>query len=111
MCYPCFSVFDYVEGFVVKNDGNTVNGWAAVPFVRDDISNMYCLEVTKSYSNDDGLDAAVELMLAPLRFHKNLLFKTDTTYFKFLNRVYETEAAKNLPTPSCECVTIPHACA
>lgn len=31
-------------------------------------------------------------MLAPLSFHRGLLFKTDTSYFKFLNRLHETEA-------------------
>jgi cytokinin dehydrogenase len=114
--------FDYVEGFVVKNDGNTVNGWGAVPFVKGAISEamipahagsiMYCLEVTKSYSAADleSLDQVVEKMLAPLSFHKELLFKTDTTYAKFLDRVHEAEVEKDLPTPSCECVTVPHAC-
>jgi cytokinin dehydrogenase len=52
--------FDYVEGFVVVNDANAINGWGAVPFVRSDINAamipahagaiMYCLEVTKAYS-------------------------------------------------------------
>lgn len=112
--------FDYVEGFVVKNDANTVNGWGAVPFERTDINEamipaeaesiMYCLEVTKAYSGADDVDAVVERMLAPLSFRQELLFKTDTTYFHFLDRVYAAEAAKNLPTPSCECVSIPHAC-
>lgn len=30
-------------------------------------------------------------MLAPLSFHRELLFQTDTTYFKFLDRLHEVE--------------------
>ena len=53
--------FDYVEGFVVVNNANGINGWGSVPFGGPgDITPtmipahagtiMYCLEVTKAYS-------------------------------------------------------------
>jgi len=52
--------FDYVEGFVVVNEENPINGWGSVPFIRSEITAamipahagniMYCLEVTKAYS-------------------------------------------------------------
>ncbi|KAG0599156.1 hypothetical protein M758_12G131900 [Ceratodon purpureus] len=95
--------FDYVEGFVVMNNENAVNGWGSVPFVRSDINKamipatagsvMYCLEVTKAYfvADLESVDETVEAMLAPLSFDRDLMFKTDTTYFKFLDRVHETE--------------------
>jgi cytokinin dehydrogenase len=95
--------FDYVEGLVVMNNANAVNGWGSVPFVRSDIeeamipasagSVMYCLEVAKAYfvADLESVDQTVDALLAPLSFHRELLFKTDTTYFKFLDRVHETE--------------------
>ncbi|KAG0581883.1 hypothetical protein M758_3G016900 [Ceratodon purpureus] len=97
------SPFDYVEGFVVANNANPINGWSSVPFEASDISEamipghagpiLYCLEVTKAYSAADlhTIDEVVESMLAPLNFHRELLFKTDTSYFKFLDRLHETE--------------------
>jgi cytokinin dehydrogenase len=33
----------------------------------------------------------VEKMLAPLSFIRSLLFSTDVSYFKFLNRVHDVE--------------------
>jgi len=55
--------FDYVEGFVVVNEENPINGWSSVPFIRSEITAamipahagavMYCLEVTKAYSVSD----------------------------------------------------------
>lgn len=108
--------FDYVEGFVVINNENAVNGWGSVPFVRSEISAamipatagpvMYCLEVTKAYfvAEIETVDHTVDSMLAPLSFHRDLLFKADTTYFKFLDRVHDTEMAL---TTSWE---LPHAC-
>lgn len=55
--------FDYVEGFVVANDANPINGWGSVPFAAGDIAEamvpghagpvLYCLEVTKAYSAAD----------------------------------------------------------
>nr|PNR49871.1 hypothetical protein PHYPA_011767 [Physcomitrium patens] len=95
--------FDYVEGFVVVNDANPINGWGSVPFAPGDISEamippqagniMYCLEVTKAYSAADlhNLDQVVENMLSRLGFHRGLLFKTDTSYLKFLNRLHDVE--------------------
>ncbi|KAG0554904.1 hypothetical protein KC19_12G129000 [Ceratodon purpureus] len=98
--------FDYVEGFVVMNNENAVNGWGSVPFVRSDINKamipttagsvMYCLEVTKAYFVAD-LESVNE----------TLMFKTDTTYFKFLDRVHETEMALNTRPHACHW-TMPH---
>ena len=55
--------FDYVEGFVVVNDGNVLNGWGSVPFAPGQISAamippqagkvLYYLEVTKTYTAED----------------------------------------------------------
>lgn len=55
--------FDYVEGFVVVNDGNVLNGWGSVPFAPGQISAamippqagtvLYYLEVTKTYTAEE----------------------------------------------------------
>ena len=114
--------FDFVEGFVVLNNENSVNGWGSVPFVRSDInaamipatagSVMYCLEVTKAYfvADLESVDVTVARMLAPLSFDRELVFKTDTTFFKFLDRDHETEIAPKASN-ACQCAwNAPHAC-
>lgn len=54
------NTFDYVEGFVVINNDNPINGWKSVPFIPDHINSsmiphnagsvMYYIELTKSYN-------------------------------------------------------------
>jgi len=55
--------FDYVEGFVVANSANPINGWPSAAFAAGDVTEdmipshagqvLYCLEVTKAYSAAD----------------------------------------------------------
>lgn len=57
------ATFDYVEGFVVANSADPINGWPSVAFAAGAITQamippragpvLYCLEVTKTYSAVD----------------------------------------------------------
>eukprot|EP00249_Psilotum_nudum_P008587 c21387_g1_i1 orf=945-2039(+) len=55
--------FDYLEGFVLVNSNDPVNGWGQVPFTADSSVDpnlipptagpvLYCLEVAKTYNAD-----------------------------------------------------------
>ena len=61
-------MFDFVEGFVVCNNNDPVNGWGQVAFTLDDSDQLddfanrippdcgpilYCLELAKYYNDDD----------------------------------------------------------
>ncbi|KAH9576695.1 hypothetical protein CY35_01G177100 [Sphagnum magellanicum] len=106
-----FHTFDYIEGFVVMNNQDPINGLKSVPFSPDAdqavsatsssmlpgaaASNvLYYLEAAVGYNLADvgpALENRVEKMLAPLSFIRSLLFSTDVSYFKFLNRVHDVE--------------------
>jgi cytokinin dehydrogenase len=94
--------FDFIEGFVVMNNEDPTNGWKSVPFSPDQItasmlppdasSVLYFLEITLGYNLVDVgpvLEERVEKMLAPLNYIRSLMFSTDVSYFKFLNRIYD----------------------
>ncbi|CAK9192296.1 unnamed protein product [Sphagnum troendelagicum] len=110
--------FDYVEGFVMMNNQDPTNGWKSVPFSPDAdqaVSAMssstlpadpdaaaaaassrvlYYLEAAVGYNLADvgpALEKRVEKMLAPLSFIRSLMFSTDVSYFKFLNRIHDLE--------------------
>ncbi|KAH9546232.1 hypothetical protein CY35_12G083500 [Sphagnum magellanicum] len=103
--------FDYIEGFVVMNNQDPINGLKSIPFSPDanqavsamsssllpaaaTSSVLYYLEAAVGYNLADvgpALENRVEKMLAPLSFVQSLLFSTDVSYFKFLNRVHDVE--------------------
>ncbi|KAH9538100.1 hypothetical protein CY35_16G087800 [Sphagnum magellanicum] len=103
--------FDYIEGFVVMNNQDPINGLKSVPFLPDAdqavsamsssmlpaaaaSSVLYYLEAAVGYNLADvglALENRVEKMLAPLSFIRSLLFSTDVSYFEFLNRVHDVE--------------------
>lgn len=103
---PEDQTFDYLEGFVVCNNDDPVNGWGQVPLTPDKQVDpnlipassgpvLYCLELAKHFNNededDDTVDQIVEAMLRPLAFVPSLCFCTDLPYLEFLNRVYFQE--------------------
>eukprot|EP01018_Ginkgo_biloba_P007585 Gb_22886 [translate_table: standard] len=104
---PDGKTFDYVEGFVLANSDDPINGWHSVPmsfnssFDSQLIPNtagtmLYCLEVAFNYDHTTdfkALNKKIESMLAPLRFIKGLQFSLDLSYFDFLNRVHTAEMA------------------
>jgi cytokinin dehydrogenase len=96
--------FDFIEGFVVMNTEDPINGWKSVPFSPDQMtasmlppdagSVLYYLEITVGYNLEEvgpALEERVEKMLAPLSYIPSLMFTTDVSYFKFLNRVHDLE--------------------
>ncbi|KAH9570049.1 hypothetical protein CY35_02G019500 [Sphagnum magellanicum] len=121
--------FDYIEGFVVMNNQDPINGLKSVPFSPDAdqavsamsssmlpggataaaSSMLYFLEVAVGYNLADvgpALENRVEKMLAPLNFVRSLLFSTDVSYFKFLNRIHDVE----LSLRAQQLWDVPHPC-
>lgn len=102
--------FDYVEGFVIVDEG-LINNWRSsffsprnpvkVSSLKSDEGVLYCLEVTRNYqeSNADIIDQEVEDLLKKLNFIPSSVFTTDLPYVDFLDRVHKAELklrAKNL---------------
>ncbi|KAL0325771.1 UNVERIFIED_CONTAM: Cytokinin dehydrogenase 5 [Sesamum radiatum] len=102
--------FDYVEGFVIVDEG-LINNWRSSFFsprnpvkissLNADGGILYCLEITKNYqeSNADTIDQEVEALLKKLNFIPASVFTTDLPYVDFLDRVHKAELklrAKNL---------------
>lgn len=102
--------FDYVEGFVVCNKDDPVNGWGQVPFTSAEahlfdptlISStnspfLYCLEVAKHYPSSshphsqDSMNEVVDALQRQLGYIRGLTFSKDVEYLEFLNRVYAQE--------------------
>eukprot|EP00250_Pteridium_aquilinum_P004125 c14357_g1_i1 orf=159-1763(+) len=102
--------FDYVEGFVVCNNEDPVNGWGQVPFTPTDAHQfdpsliqptsgpfLYCLEVAKHYSfphqahPQHSMDQVVEELQRELGYIRGLSFSKDVGYLEFLNRVHAQE--------------------
>nr|BAM74648.1 cytokinin oxidase/dehydrogenase [Torenia fournieri] len=105
-------MFDYVEGFVIVDEG-LINNWRSSFFSPrnpvkvsslksdDEGGVLYCLEVTKNYheSNADFIDQEVDALLKKLNFIPSSVFTTDLPYVDFLDRVHKAELklrAKNL---------------
>ncbi|OAY66305.1 Cytokinin dehydrogenase 5 [Ananas comosus] len=94
--------FDYVEGFVIVDEG-LINNWRSSFFSpRNPVkitslagSNgvLYCLEVTKNYdeSTAGSVDQEVEALLKQLEFVPGTVFTTDVPYVDFLDRVHKAE--------------------
>ncbi|XP_059637160.1 cytokinin dehydrogenase 5 [Cornus florida] len=94
--------FDYVEGFVIVDEG-LINNWRSSFFsprnpvkISSLASNggvLYCLEITKNYdeSTADTVDQEVESLLKKLDFIPATMFTTDLPYVDFLDRVHKAE--------------------
>ncbi|GMI82553.1 ARABIDOPSIS THALIANA CYTOKININ OXIDASE 5, CYTOKININ OXIDASE 6, cytokinin oxidase 5 [Hibiscus trionum] len=99
---PSSQKFDYVEGFVIVDEG-LINNWRSSFFSPRNpvkISSLdpnggvlYCLEITKNYqeSTASTIDKEVELLLKKLNFIPATVFTTDLLYVDFLDRVHKAE--------------------
>ncbi|GKV46959.1 hypothetical protein SLEP1_g53916 [Rubroshorea leprosula] len=100
---PASQKFDYVEGFVIVDEG-LINNWRSSFFSpRNPVkvsslgSNggvLYCLEITKNYdesTTDIIVDQEVETLLKRLNFIPTSVFTTDLPYIDFLDRVHKAE--------------------
>ncbi|KAJ4838018.1 Cytokinin dehydrogenase 5 [Turnera subulata] len=99
---PASQKFDYVEGFVIVDEG-LINNWRSSFFSPRNpvkISSiganggvLYCLEITKNYdeSNADNIDQEVESLMKKLNFIPSTVFTTDLPYVDFLDRVHKAE--------------------
>uniref|UniRef100_A0A1D1XQL9 cytokinin dehydrogenase n=1 Tax=Anthurium amnicola TaxID=1678845 RepID=A0A1D1XQL9_9ARAE len=99
---PSSERFDYVEGFVIVDEG-LVNNWRSSFFspsnpvkitsLATGNSVLYCLEVTRNYdeSTAESVDQEVEALLRRLDFMPATVFTTDLPYVDFLDRVHKKE--------------------
>ncbi|GKA50667.1 cytokinin dehydrogenase 5-like protein [Tanacetum coccineum] len=100
---PSSQKFDYVEGFVIVDEG-LINNWRSSFFSPSNpikISSiaaggnvLYCLEITKNYyhhSDPESIDQEVEALLQTLNYIPSSVFTTDLPYVDFLNRVHKAE--------------------
>ncbi|XVF36042.1 hypothetical protein REPUB_Repub19eG0024400 [Reevesia pubescens] len=99
---PASQKFDYVEGFVIVDEG-LINNWRSSFFSPRNpvkISSLsanggvlYCLEITKNYheSTADTIDQEVETLLKKLNFIPTSVFTTDLLFVDFLDRVHKSE--------------------
>ncbi|XP_073288292.1 cytokinin dehydrogenase 5-like [Primulina huaijiensis] len=107
---PATLKFDYVEGFVIVDEG-LINNWRSSFFsprnpvkissLHADAGVLYCLEIAKNYhqSNAQVIDKEVEALLKKLNYIPATEFTTDLPYVDFLDRVHKAELklrAKNL---------------
>nr|GMD98465.1 cytokinin dehydrogenase 5 [Ipomoea batatas] len=99
---PPSQKFDYVEGFVIVDEG-LINNWRSSFFsprnpvkfssVKSDGGVLYCLEITKNYdqSTADTVDQEIDALLKKLKFIPSSVFTTDLPYVDFLDRVHKAE--------------------
>nr|XP_043636859.1 cytokinin dehydrogenase 5-like [Erigeron canadensis] len=100
---PNSKKFDYVEGFVIVDEGLT-NNWRSSFFSPNNpikISSvasggnvLYCLEIAKNYyhhSDLESINKEVEALLKKLNYIEATEFTTDLPYMDFLNRVHKAE--------------------
>ncbi|KAE8656055.1 Cytokinin dehydrogenase 5 [Hibiscus syriacus] len=99
---PGCQKFDYVEGFVIVDEG-LVNNWRSSFFSPPNpvkISSfvatggvLYCLEIAKNYheTTAETIDQEVESLLKKLNFISTSVFATDLLYMDFLDRVHKSE--------------------
>ncbi|EYU20300.1 hypothetical protein ABFS82_01G007900 [Erythranthe guttata] len=102
---PAGDSFDYVEGFVVTNSDDPVNGWPTVPLDTNQSFDptriprnagpvVYCLEVALHYSNEDPpftVDMRVERLMGGMRVKEGMRFEVEVGYVEFLSRVKRAE--------------------
>ncbi|XP_076943003.1 cytokinin dehydrogenase 5-like [Bidens hawaiensis] len=95
--------FDYVEGFVIVDEG-LINNWRSSffspsnPVKISSISSggnvLYCLEITKNYyenSDPETVNQEVKALLKKLNYIPATVFTTDLPYIDFLDRVHKAE--------------------
>ncbi|KAK7352298.1 hypothetical protein VNO80_17718 [Phaseolus coccineus] len=94
--------FDYVEGFVIVDEG-LINNWRSSFFSPSNPVNitslnadggvLYCLEITKNYDhqNADSVDEEIQALLKKLHFLSTSVFTSDLPYVDFLDRVHKAE--------------------
>lgn len=101
---PAKEKFDYVEGFVIVDEG-LINNWRSSFFsprnpvkisslgANNNGGVLYCLEITKNYfdSSADSIDQDIEALLKKLEFIPSSVFTTDIPYVDFLDRVHKAE--------------------
>ncbi|XP_043708122.1 cytokinin dehydrogenase 5-like [Telopea speciosissima] len=99
---PTSEKFDYLEGFVIVDEG-LINNWRSSFFsprnpvkitsLSSNGSVLYCLEITKNYDEytADTVDQEVEALLKKLSFIPASVFTTDLPYVYFLDRVHKAE--------------------
>ncbi|KAH7524140.1 hypothetical protein FEM48_Zijuj06G0087600 [Ziziphus jujuba var. spinosa] len=99
---PSSKKFDYVEGFVIVDEG-LINNWRSSFFsphnpvkissINSNGGVLYCLEITKNYheSTSDTIDQEIEALLKKLDFIPTSVFTTDLPYVDFLDRVHKAE--------------------
>ncbi|XP_039052840.1 cytokinin dehydrogenase 5-like [Hibiscus syriacus] len=99
---PGSQKFDYVEGFVIVDEG-LINNWRSSFFspsnpvkissLKSNGGVLYCLEITKNYheSTASTIDKEVESLLKKLDFIPATVFTTDLLYVDFLDRVHKAE--------------------
>lgn len=96
--------FDYVEGFVIVNNGGLLSNWRSSFFSPQNpvkVSSLnttgrvlYCLEMTLNYmhhSSINKVDEDVTWLLSLLHFIPGTVFMTDLSYVEFLDRVHTSE--------------------
>jgi cytokinin dehydrogenase len=99
---PPGKTFDYIEGFVVVNGNDSINGWPSIPFPPNQSFDsslipsragplLYVIEVAKYYDPVMDIDKIIESLLSKLCFIKGLQFTFDRSYFDFLYRVHAEE--------------------
>ncbi|MCL7050826.1 hypothetical protein MKW94_028764 [Papaver nudicaule] len=100
---PSSEKFDYVEGFVIVDEG-LINNWRSSFFSPknpikissingSDGGVLYCLEITKNYEDSaaNSIDQEIEALLKKLDFIPSSVFTTDIPYVDFLDRVHKAE--------------------
>ncbi|XP_021759904.1 cytokinin dehydrogenase 5-like [Chenopodium quinoa] len=100
---PSSQKFDYVEGFVIVDEG-LINNWRSSFFSPKNpvkISSLgasnngdvlYCLEITKNYfDSSESVDQEIDALLKNLDFIPASVFTTDLPYVDFLDRVHKAE--------------------
>lgn len=101
---PSSHKFDYVEGFVIVDEG-LINNWRSSFFsprnpvkisslgANNNGGVLYCLEVTMNYFDfaSDTIDQEVDALLKTLEFIPASVFTTDLPYVDFLDRVHKAE--------------------
>ncbi|KAJ6336222.1 hypothetical protein OIU78_012754 [Salix suchowensis] len=99
---PTSRKFDYVEGFVIVDEG-LINNWRSSFFsprnpvkissIAGNGGVLYCLEITKNYDESTAgtIDQEVEALMKGLNFIPSSVFTTDLPYIDFLDRVHKAE--------------------
>ncbi|KAF3446372.1 hypothetical protein FNV43_RR11551 [Rhamnella rubrinervis] len=101
--HPASQKFDYVEGFVIVDEG-LINNWRSSFFsprnpvkitsINANGGVLYCLEITKNYheSNAETIDQVRNRgVVKKLDYISTSVFTTDLPYVDFLDRVHKAE--------------------